>query len=325
MIEQVTNTQVLEPNKDSVTEVEIIPSMDDFKDELNESFKTIAEGDIVKGTIIGISDSEVTVDLGYYTDGIIPLEELSNDPRFSIKSDLLIGDEVSAVILKKENREGHMVLSMKQAADLLAWDKLKESMENRQIHSVKIAQTVNGGVITYLEGIRAFIPASLLSLTYVDDLETWVGKTIDTIIVTVEEEKSKLVLSGKEVEKDRAIQDKHNKVKQLQRGIVTTGIVENLTTYGAFVSIGNGLSGLVHISEICKKRIKSPKEVVQEGQEVTVKIIDIKDGKISLSMKAVEDTEEVMEDVDTAPMEYLSEESATTGLAGLLTGIKIHN
>lgn len=324
MSEQVTNTKILESTEEPITETEVIPSMDDFKNELNESFKTISEGDIVNGTIIDISDTEVTIDLSYYTDGIIPVEEISNDPHFSIKSDLLIGDLVSAVVIKKENRDGHMLLSMKQATDLLAWDKLKLSMENRQIHSVKIAQTVNSGVITYLEGIRAFIPASQLSLDYVDDLEAWVGKTVDTIIITVEEEKSKLVLSAKEVEKDRVTADKHNKINKLQKGLVTTGMVEKLTTYGAFINIGDGLSGLLHISEICGKRIKSPKEVIQEGQEVTVKIIDIKDGKISLSMKAVEEKEEITENIDTASIEYLSKESATTGLAGLLAGIKIN-
>lgn len=317
-----TTSPIVEPSTETVAEPEIIPSMEEFESEINQSFKKIHEGDIIKGSVIGVSDTEVTIDLGYYTEGIIPLEELSNDPRFSIKADIQIGEEISAIVIQEDDGEGHILLSIKQANDVLAWDTLKEAMDSKKIYSVKIAEVVNSGVITYLEGIRAFIPASQLTLTYVDDLDAWVGKTIDVVIITVDSEKSKLVLSGKEVERDRAICERNSKISNLQIGLVTTGTIEKITTYGAFVSIGDGLSGLVHISQICGKRIKSPKEVVQEGQEVKVKIIDVKDGKVSLSMKAVEEREEVINDVEEAPVEYISEGSATTGLGALLAGFK---
>ncbi|HWT27020.1 MAG TPA: S1 RNA-binding domain-containing protein, partial [Mobilitalea sp.] len=113
------------------------------------------------------------------------------------------------------------------------------------------------------------------------------------------------------------------KIGKLQLGIVTTGIVEKIAPYGAFVNIGEGLTGLVHISQICGRRIKSPNEVIKEGEQVTVKVIDIKDGKISLSMKAVEEKEEVVEDVEEAPVTYSTGEEATTGLAALLKNIKL--
>lgn len=316
--EEATDTQ-------PITEVaaEPIPSMDDFKDEIARSFKKIQEGDILKGTVIGISESEVILDLGYYTEGIIKLEELSNDPGFSIKADVTLGEEISATVLREDDGHGNILLSRKQADDILAWDQLKAAMESRKLLTVKVAQAVNGGVVAYLYGVRAFIPASQLALTYVEDPSTWVGKELEVIIITVSAEDKKLVLSAKEVARDREKQDKSSKISRLQTGIVTTGIVEKIAPYGAFVNIGEGLTGLLHISQICDKRIKSPSEVIKEGETVTVKILEVKDGKISLSMKAVEEKEEIIEEVEEAPSTYSSGEDATTGLGALLKNIKL--
>lgn len=297
-------------------------TMDDFKEELNRSFKRLKEQDLVKGTVIGISDTEVTVDLGYYSEGIIKLDELSNDPRFSIKADMTIGEEITAMVLG-EDREGNILLSKKQAENILSWDKLKEMKQNRTVVTVKIAAAVNAGVVTYLEGIRAFIPASMLSLSYVEDVSEFVGKEMSVIVVTVDRDANKLVLSAKEVLRDEAAAEKAGKISKVQKEIVINGIVEKIMPFGAFVTIGDGLSGLVHISEICGKRLKSPSEVLKEGQEVTVKVLDVKDGKISLSIKAVEEKEEVIDDVDEAPIEFSTGEDATTGLGALLKGIHL--
>ncbi len=302
---------------------EVIPSMDEFKEEIARSFKKIKEGDILKGTVIGISETEVVLDLGYYTEGIIKLEELSNDPGFSIKADVTIGEEISATVLREDDGQGHILLSRKRADDILAWEHLKDAMSQKKVVRVKISQAVNGGVVTYLYGVRGFIPASQLSLTYVEDLSAWVGKEIDVIVITASADDMKLVLSGKEVERDLERKDKNSKISRLQTGIVTTGTVEKIAPYGAFINIGDGLTGLVHISQICGRRIKSPNEVIKEGETVTVKIIDIKEGKISLSMKAVEEKEDVIEDVEEAPSTYTSGEEATTGLAALLKNIKL--
>lgn len=302
---------------------EAIPSMDEFKDQINNSFKKIDEGDIIKGTVIGISDSRVTLDLNYYAEGVIKLEELSNDPRFSIKGDIKVGDELYATVLRKDDGEGNILLSKKKAEDVLAWDSLRDAMEKKTHKSIKIAQAVNGGVVTYLNGIRAFIPASQLSLTYVEDLEAFVGKEVMVVVITVDEDAKKLVLSAKEVEKEKALDDKNSKLSKLQIGLVTSGTVETIVPYGAFISIGDGLSGLVHISQICGKRIKTPHEVLKEGEEVTVKIIDIKDGKVSLSIKAVEEDAEVLDSVEDAAFDYTSSGEASTGLASLLANIKL--
>lgn len=322
-IKEMNEATVEASETEPVTAPEVIPSMDEFKEEIARSFKKIKEGDILTGSVIGISEAEVILDLGYYTEGIIKLEELSNDPGFSIKADVKLGEEISATVLQEDDGHGNILMSRKRADDILAWEHLKAAMESKKVLRVKISQAVNAGVVTYLYGVRAFIPASQLSLTYVEDLDSWVGKEVDVVVITAAAETMKLVLSGKEVERDREKQDKSSKISRLQTGIVTTGTVEKITPYGAFINIGDGLSGLVHISQICGRRIKSPNEVIKEGETVTVKILEVKDGKISLSMKAVEEKEEVMEDVEAAPSTYSSGEEATTGLAALLKNIKL--
>ncbi|WP_313134692.1 S1 RNA-binding domain-containing protein [Anaerocolumna sp.] len=305
------------------TTPEEIPSMKDFEEEISRSLHQVKEGELLKGTVIGVSETEVTVDLGYYAEGIIRLEDLSNDPRFSIKADVTVGEEICGVVLREDDGEGNILLSKKDADNILSWTKLKEYMNHQEVKKVKIAQAVNSGVVTYLEGIRGFIPASQLSLNYVEDLESWVNKEIEVIVITAEEENSRLVLSGKEVERNKAEADRNSKISRLQKGVVTTGTVEKIMPYGAFINIGDGLSGLVHISQICGRRIKSPNEVIKEGEEVTVKITDIKDGKISLSMKAVEESAEVVDAVEEVPFEYTSGEEVSTGLGSLLSKIKL--
>lgn len=327
--EKLTNTQeekdLLSNSQENAPQpqAEIIPSMDDFKDEIDKSFKRVSPGDLLKGTVIGISDTELTLDLGYYTEAIIILEELSNDPNFSINTDVTLGEEISGVVISTDNGHGNILLSKKQADDILAWEKITEDLESKTNVKVKISQTVNGGVIAYLYGIRAFIPASQLSIAYVEDLESWVGKEIEARIITASEEDNKLVLSGKEVEIELADKERASIISKLTRGSVTTGTVEKIMPYGAFVNIGEGLSGLVHISQISQKRIKSPNEVIKEGETVTVMITDIRDGKISLSMKAVSENQEVVTDIEDGPSSYQSGEEATTNLGALLKNFKL--
>lgn len=298
-------------------------TMKDFEQELERSFQMITSGDLVTGTVIGISDTEVTLDLNYFTEGIIPLDELSNDPRFSIKADVSIGDTISAVVMR-ENKEGVLILSKKQADNVLAWDKLKELKETQTPVTVKIAEAVPSGVITYVLGIRAFIPASKLALAYVDDTSSYVGQTMQAVVITINEADQKLVLSVKDILKEQEKQARNSRIARLPVGTVVTGTIEKMEPYGVFVTIGNDLSGLVHISQICAKRIKSPNEVVKLGETVTVKIMDVKDGKISLSMKAVEEDAEVSEEVEeTAPETYVSSDYKAPTMASLFANIKL--
>lgn len=299
-------------------------SMKDFEQELNRSFKKIFPGDMVTGTVIGISDTEVTLDLNYYAEGIIPLAELSNDPRFSIKADVQMGETITAMVTH-ENKEGALMLSRKKADDVLAWDKLKEMQKAGIVVTVKIAEAFPAGAITYVEGIRAFIPASKLALTFVDDPTTFIGQTVQALILTVNEKEQKLTLSVKDALKEQEQQERNSRMARLVIGTVVSGTVEQIMPYGAFVSIGNDLSGLLHISQICGRRLKSPSEVLKVGDVINVKIIDVKDGKISLSKKAVEEDAEVSEEVEeAAPEQYVFEDkSASTTMASLFANIKL--
>lgn len=297
-------------------------SMDDYKEELESSFREIHEGDIIKGTIIDVTEEDVTLDLKYYTQGIIRVEDLSNDPTFSVLDEMKLGDEISATVICMDDGHGNILLSLKEADDILAWDKLKEYQNNDTILTVKVAGIVNAGVVAYVEGIRGFIPASQLSMEYVEDCNDWLHKTLDVQIITLEPEKKKLVLSGKIVEQAKAEAELAHKVAMLLPGAVVEGIVETIMPYGAFVNIGDGLSGLVHISQICQKRISSPNEVLKTGQKVKAKILNTNDGKISLSMKALEEIIPQEEDEREA-IEYSDGTSASTSLADLLKNIKL--
>lgn len=300
---------------------ETVESMADYEQELDASFRRISEGDLVTGTVINVNESEVIVDLKYYAAGIIKASELSNDPNFSALASIHEGDEITATVLRLDDGEGNLLLSMKEASDILAWKKLTTYQEEGTVLHVKIGGIVNAGVIAYVEGIRGFIPASQIGLTYVEDLNPLLGTELDVKVITVDEAKERLVLSGKEVAKDKAEEELQHKISRIVPGTIVEGTVETLMPYGAFVNIGNGLTGLVHISQICQKRIKKPSEVLKEGQTVKVKILDTDNGKISLSMKALED--EMVDDQVEEVFELPESEATTTSLASLLKGIKL--
>ena len=298
-------------------------TMDDYAAELEASFRKIHEGDILKGTVIGISETELTLDLGYYTDGIVRLEDISEDPTFSIKADVELGQEVSATVIRRDDGAGHILLSMKEASAVLAWDKLKALQDAQENVTVKICEIVKGGAVAFLEGIRGFIPASKLSLEYVDeaDLESYLQQSLEVRVINVDAENKRLVLSAREILKEAADAERAKKISNVEVGLVTEGVVETLQPYGAFVNLGNGLSGLLHISQICQNRIKHPGVVLSEGQTVKVKIISIKDGKLSLSMKALEDV--AAKEIEEEVFEIPEAEEVTTSLGALLSKFKL--
>ena len=299
-------------------------TMADFEDAINKSFSRLREGDLVNCTVIEVKEDRVIVDIGSYAEGIIYVSELSDDPHFSIHSELIAGDIFKAYVLEVDDGNGNVILSKKQASSELAWEEFEAALEAGTKYTVTIDSAVNAGVVAYVNGIRGFIPASQLSLHYVENLEEWVGKKVEVIIITAEKDRKKLVLSAKAVAKEEAEQEHRDKLSHLEKNVVTTGIVERIEPYGAFVAIGDGLTGLVHISRMCAKRIKSPREVVNEGQEVKVKILDVVDGKISLDMKSVSEAEEVVEDNDHAPVEYTEDGDAGTSLGDLLSKFKFN-
>lgn len=299
-------------------------TMKDYEKELEASFQKIEEGDIITGTVISVDEKEVILDLKYYAEGIIPAENYSREPGFNIKEEVHPGDEVSATVIRRDDGHGNILLSRVEASDILAWEKLKELKNSQENIEVKVKGIVNGGVIAYVEDVRGFIPASKLALRYVEDTEEYLNKTIQVRVFDVDKENNRLILSAKEILREKEAEERKNKISNVQVGLVTEGTVESLQTYGAFVALENGLSGLVHISQICQKRIKKPSEVLAVGDKVKVKVTAVKDGKLSLSIKEAEDlmAKEIEEEVIEIPE---SREQATTSLGSLFANIKLDN
>ena len=189
--------------------------------------------------------------------------------------------------------------------------------------TVKFYAAFNSCVFSYVKGVRGFIPASLLSIAYVEDLNEWVGKSIEVKVITVDPEEKRLVLSGKAVEQEKAAAERAAKMDAVNVGDIYDGKVERITSFGAFVGFADGLSGLVHISQMANKHIESPNDVVKVGDEVKVKGIGKKDGKISLSMKAALDADAEVVDNREPAFYYKEEWQAATSLASLLAGIKL--
>ncbi len=307
--------------EDAIKAPETSESMADYAAELEASFKKVREGDILTGTVINVSETEVTLDLKYYTEGIIRLEDYSSNQDIILKDVVHVGDEISAAVIRTDDGQGHIRLSSKEANDTLAWEKLKACMENGTNLTVKIGGVVKSGVIAYVEGIRGFIPASKLALGYVENLEDWLGKEIEVRVITVDEEKERLVLSARDILREKEREEKKARISNVQIGLVTEGTVETLQPYGAFIDLGNGLSGLVHVSQISEKRIKSPASVLNVGDKVKVKVINIKDGKLSLSMKAL--NEIAAEEIEEESYDLPQSDGLTTSLGSLFANIKL--
>lgn len=298
-------------------------SMADYSRELEASFRKIHEGDVLTGTIIAVTDTEVIVDLNYYAEGIIPAEEYSADPAFCLKTDVTIRETIRATVIAEDDGHGNILLSRKQAAQTLSWDILEQYKNEQTVLTVKISEIVNGGAVAYVEGIRGFLPASRLALTYVENLDEWLHKTVKVQVIQADKEENRLILSAKELLKEAYAEEQSRLISNVQTGLVTEGTVESLQPYGAFVRLSNGASGLVHISQICHNRIKHPSVVLKEGQKVNVKVTAIKDGKISLSMKALAEiaAEEIHEEVIDIP----ESEEIGTSLGSLFKNITLNN
>lgn len=300
---------------------ETAESMDDYKESIDASFKKIKKGDVFTCLVVGVSETEVTVDLNSYCEGIIKKDEFSGDPSFSLKS-VNVGDTVTAVVISEDDGSGNVLLSKKQADADQAWADFAQMMEDGTVLTLKVGGVVNAGVIVYANGVRGFIPASQLSLTYVEDLNEWLNKTVEAKIITADRDKKRLVLSAKAVAQEKAAKEKADKINQIKVGDVFEGTVDKITSYGAFVKLSDDVSGLLHISQISQKRIKSVHEVLKEGDTVKVKVIANKDGKLSLSAKALQENTEVSPMPEDTP-KYKSDGEATTTLGSLLANIKL--
>ncbi len=311
---------IREENKGIMAELE---TMDDFAKEIDNSMRTLSKGDLVDCTVTGVSDSEVTVDLQYFAPGIIRALDYSGDPGFSIKNDVKVGDQIKAIVLRSDDGRGNVLLSRREAQEKLAWQNFAEMLENKTETEVKVVDAVKGGVVAYLNGVRAFIPASQLSLDYVKDLSTFKGQTVPVRVITADIENKRLVLSCRDILRERREAEKAEMISNIKPGLVTEGTVQSLQSYGAFVSLGSGVDGLVHISQISStKRLKHPSEELEVGQKVKVKVTAVKDGKISLSMKALDESV-APKAVEEERVVLPKSEELTTNLGALLKGIKL--
>ncbi|MCI8713233.1 MAG: S1 RNA-binding domain-containing protein [Ruminococcus sp.] len=204
--------------------------------------------------------------------------------------------------------------------DANPWNKVVEYMNEKTVLPVKIEGVVNGGVIAMVEGLRGFIPASKLSLSYIEDLETYLLKDVEVQVIDVDQAKNRLILSARDILRSKERKARKERINSVKIGTVMEGVVETLKDYGAFIKLEDGLSGLVHVSQISTKRVNQPSDVLKVGDAVKVKVIAIKEGKISLSMKVLEEKEE------EAPVEKVvipKAEKISTNLGDLLKGIKL--
>ena len=299
-------------------------TMKDYEQELEASFKKVEEGDILTGTVISVDEKEVVLDLKYYAEGIIPAEDFSREPGFNIKEAVQVGDEVSATVVKKDDGHGNILLSKVEANDVLSWEKLNELKNSKEVIDVTVKGVVKGGVIAYVEDVRGFIPISKLADYHVEDANEYLNKTIQVQVFDVNKEKNQLILSAREVLRKKAAEERRSKIDSIIPGTVTEGVVETIQPYGAFVNIGDGVLGLVHVSQISRKRVKDPSEVLAKGDKVKVKVIGVKDGKVSLSIRQALDEETDAEVRSEKKIEIPgSKEQATTSLASLFANLKL--
>jgi len=266
-------------------------NMEEMMQNIDSSIKKFRDGDIAKGKVISINENEAIVNIGYMSDCIIPKNEVSSDREFNINDILNVDDEINVYIVKLNDGEGNVLGSKKRADSIVVWDELEEYMENSKQIQITVNEAVKGGVVAFIKGIRAFIPASQLSVSYVKDLNEFVGKELEVKVIELDKEKRRVVLSRRVIEQAQLEVKREEIWKTLKVGEKVPGTVSRLTNFGAFVDLG-GIDGLVHVSELSWNRVKEPSQVVSVGDKVEVYILDLnrEKGRISLSLKdAAED------------------------------------
>lgn len=258
---------------------------EDISAHMAENFKELKEDDLVRGTVVRIDNDEVLVDIGYKSEGVIPLKELTERRNVSPVDIVKVGDEIEAVVIKAEDGEGNVVLSRKRAVAAKAWEHLQKAYENGEIIEAEVIEVVKGGLIADV-GVRGFVPASQADRRYVPDLSTFVGKKLGFKIIELDRNKNRVVLSHKEVAEAEHAKKAEETWAKLEPGQIVRGVVRRLTDFGAFVDLG-GVDGLIHVSELSWGRVKHPSEVVKEGDEVDVQVlaVDREKGRISLGLK----------------------------------------
>jgi small subunit ribosomal protein S1 len=266
-----------------------IGSQEDFLAAIDETIKYFNDGDIVEGTVVKVDRDEVLLDIGYKTEGVIPSRELSIkhdvDPHDVVKS----GEHIEALVLQKEDKEGRLILSKKRAQYERAWGTIEKIKDDDGVVTGTVIEVVKGGLILDI-GLRGFLPASLVEMRRVRDLQPYVGKEIEAKIIELDKNRNNVVLSRRAWLEQTQSEVRQNFLNTLQRGQIRKGVVSSIVNFGAFVDLG-GVDGLVHVSELSWKHIDHPGEVVEVGQEVTVEVLDVDMDRerVSLSLKSTQE------------------------------------
>ena len=255
-----------------------------FEQMLEESFKTIRNGEVVEGTVINVKPDEIAVDIGYKSDGIIHRSEYTNESNVDLTQVVSVGDKIDAMVIKVNDGEGQVALSYKRLAAEKGNKRLEEAFENHEVLTANVAQVLNGGLSVVIDEAKIFIPASLVSDTYEKDLTKYNGQKISFVITEFNPRRRRIIGDRKQLlvaEKEKLAEELFARIHV---GDVVEGTVKNVTDFGAFIDLG-GADGLLHISEMSWGRVENPKKVFHVGDKVKVFIKDINDKKIALSMK----------------------------------------
>ncbi len=249
------------------------------------TFPTINEGEVVHGTVVRVDKDEVLVDIGYKSEGVIPVAELSIRRSVNPADEVSVGEEIDALVMTKEDAEGRLILSKKRARFELAWKKIEAAAESGEPVIGKVIEVVKGGLILDL-GVRGFLPASLVDIRRVQDLDEFMGKELRSKVIELNRSRNNVVLSRRAVLEDERKETRQAILDRLNPGDVVDGTISNIVDFGAFVDL-DGMDGLIHISELSWSHVNHPSEVLEIGQEVKVKVLDIDRDRqrISLGLK----------------------------------------
>lgn len=251
-----------------------------LEDIYSNSLSSIIEHEVIDGTIVGITDREVVINIGYKSDGIIPFNEFRYNP------DIKVGDKVDIYVENQEDPNGQMILSHKKARILKSWDRINEAFDNDEIINGYVKCRTKGGLIVDVFGIEAFLPGSQIDVKPIRDYDIYVAKTMEFKVVKINHEYKNVVVSHKALIEDELEQQRAEIIAKLEKGQVLEGIAKNITTYGVFIDLG-GVDGLIHITDLSWGRIKHPEEIVELDQKLKVVILDFDENKkrIALGLK----------------------------------------
>src|SRR6266567_3508124 len=261
---------------------EIVPNYD-------ATFRTIEEGEVVTGQVVRIDKDEVLVDIGYKSEGVIPANELSIRKSVDPKDEVQLGEEVDAIVLTKEDQDGRLIMSKKRARFEKAWRRIETAAESGEPVEGTVIEVVKGGLIIDL-GVRGFLPASLVDIRRVPNLDEYMGTKIETKVIELNRSRNNVVLSRRAVLEEQRKEDRERILDRLQPAQVVEGTISNIVDFGAFVDL-DGIDGLIHISELSWSHVNHPSEVVSIGDTVRVKVLDIDRDRqrISLGLKQTQE------------------------------------